>query len=424
MSPQLPPNHELHSWKDIAAYLNVSVRTAQKWERERGLPVTRLPGSRSRVVLSLADLEKWVASTKPAEAATEAELEPLPAVAVTVPVRSRARIWWATGLAIVVLCAAAASAWFWMIPNVPAAFRFERNKLIVQNEDGRELWRAVYPYDVLGKHSMVWFGDLDGDGKVETLVAASSGGRVTESEPLICYSQTGQERWRAVPTRRVVSGAGQEFLPPFLINAFAVFGDSNNRRIALLSQHDMEYASQVAVLSAQGKLLREYWHSGGMTSVAVAKLGGRLSLIIGGIANGYHAADLVVLDPQTLGGASREENSDYQLQGFGTPVERARILFPRACMNKLAEPYNGVSRVEVRGQTIIAEVTQSWIEEQLGPPVIAYAFDQRLQLESVSAYDNFVVHHLRLQNQGLLDHAYDGRELVPLRDVRFLTPFK
>jgi hypothetical protein len=51
---------ELRSWKEIAAHFgDVSVRTVQKWEKERGLPVRRLPGKRGRVVISLADLERW-----------------------------------------------------------------------------------------------------------------------------------------------------------------------------------------------------------------------------------------------------------------------------------------------------------------------------------------------------------------------------
>lgn len=50
---------ELASWKEIAHHLGVNVRTAQKWERERGLPVRRSAGSRSRVSADAATLETW-----------------------------------------------------------------------------------------------------------------------------------------------------------------------------------------------------------------------------------------------------------------------------------------------------------------------------------------------------------------------------
>ena len=32
----------LHGWKDIAAYVGKSVRSAQRWERELGLPTHRI----------------------------------------------------------------------------------------------------------------------------------------------------------------------------------------------------------------------------------------------------------------------------------------------------------------------------------------------------------------------------------------------
>jgi hypothetical protein len=50
---------ELTSWKQIADYLSVNVRTAQKWERDRQLPVRRLPGGRGRVAISAEAIERW-----------------------------------------------------------------------------------------------------------------------------------------------------------------------------------------------------------------------------------------------------------------------------------------------------------------------------------------------------------------------------
>ena len=49
----------LSSWKEIASHLGVGVRTAQVWERERGLPVRRLPGPRGRVYVTVDALDTW-----------------------------------------------------------------------------------------------------------------------------------------------------------------------------------------------------------------------------------------------------------------------------------------------------------------------------------------------------------------------------
>lgn len=55
-----PISGELTSWKQIAHHLGVHVRTAQRWERERGLPVKRLAGGPSRVSARVASLEVWM----------------------------------------------------------------------------------------------------------------------------------------------------------------------------------------------------------------------------------------------------------------------------------------------------------------------------------------------------------------------------
>jgi Tol biopolymer transport system component len=52
-------NDVLNSWKAIASYLEVSVRTAQLWELQRGLPVRRTPGGRGLVWADPAELEAW-----------------------------------------------------------------------------------------------------------------------------------------------------------------------------------------------------------------------------------------------------------------------------------------------------------------------------------------------------------------------------
>jgi len=52
----------LESWKEIAAYLNREVRTAMRWEKERGLPVHRVPGKRSGVYAFAVEVDAWLRS--------------------------------------------------------------------------------------------------------------------------------------------------------------------------------------------------------------------------------------------------------------------------------------------------------------------------------------------------------------------------
>jgi phage terminase Nu1 subunit (DNA packaging protein) len=55
----LPEPRELNSWKEIAQYLSVNIRTAQKWERERGLPVHRVLSGKGPVRSDTKSLNTW-----------------------------------------------------------------------------------------------------------------------------------------------------------------------------------------------------------------------------------------------------------------------------------------------------------------------------------------------------------------------------
>ncbi len=50
----------LDSWKEIAEYLGRDVRTAIRWEKERGLPVHRVPGEKGGVFALQEEIEAWL----------------------------------------------------------------------------------------------------------------------------------------------------------------------------------------------------------------------------------------------------------------------------------------------------------------------------------------------------------------------------
>ncbi len=65
----------LDSWKEIGAFFGRDERTVKRWERERGLPVHRVPGSgRGRVYAYSHELKEWLRGAG-AEALESAELE-------------------------------------------------------------------------------------------------------------------------------------------------------------------------------------------------------------------------------------------------------------------------------------------------------------------------------------------------------------
>lgn len=58
-----PPNQRLDSWKSIAEYFCRDVRTVIRWEKERGLPIHRVPGGKKHSVFAFTRaLDAWMMS--------------------------------------------------------------------------------------------------------------------------------------------------------------------------------------------------------------------------------------------------------------------------------------------------------------------------------------------------------------------------
>jgi tetratricopeptide (TPR) repeat protein len=71
-------NRRIDSWKEIAAFFGRDERTVKRWEKERGLPVHRLPGERGGVFAWSSELTGWLNS-----AAANGKVDDPPSVAPT-----------------------------------------------------------------------------------------------------------------------------------------------------------------------------------------------------------------------------------------------------------------------------------------------------------------------------------------------------
>lgn len=418
----------LLSWKEIAKHLGVSVRTAQLWERERGLPVRRMPGEKSRVIAYPDEIDRWLRTTSlPAQ--QPAPPARFPGVAAgPLKVWSKSAVKAAAWFSVVLL----ATAGYLLLSTrkgPPANFRHEGRTLIVSDEQGRELWRRVFPEafhpratpEEILHFKRAWFVDLDGDGHVELLYAYSPVTQEAQGDTLFCFSDRGDEKWRFIPGRTL--STKQATFPriyrlarllPLSLRA------DGSRNLAVVSFHIPRYPTQVAVLSPQGKLLGEYYHSGHVGHIELADLDGdsKPELVLAGISNGYGAATLLVLDPESLSGASAEENPDYQLLGLPIGREKARLLLPRTCINRKYLPYGVPGFLGITGDTIRVQVSEK--VDSPGDPTVHYIFDRRLNLKEVIMSDGLKILHREMEAAGQLDHALSEAEVAALRNIRYL----
>lgn len=86
-SPDNETRKRLETWKEIAEFLRCDVKTAQRREKERGLPVYRLPGMGRTGVFAYEDeVLRWMHSAAQVAAPGEAGAKPAPS-------RRRALLW-------------------------------------------------------------------------------------------------------------------------------------------------------------------------------------------------------------------------------------------------------------------------------------------------------------------------------------------
>ncbi|MFL6427712.1 MAG: hypothetical protein ACJ71S_05670, partial [Acidobacteriaceae bacterium] len=137
-----PPEDRLDSWKEIAAYLNRDVTTAQRWEKREGMPVHRhLHARMGSVQASRSELDAWArgrnlqARQENGNGAPSSDPALLPAISpiqpddAAAPPRTRWRFALLVAAAAVVTLAIGASLWlqrteyFWRSPITNARFQ-------------------------------------------------------------------------------------------------------------------------------------------------------------------------------------------------------------------------------------------------------------------------------------------------------------
>jgi len=91
-------NRRLSSWKDIAEYLGRDVRTVIRWEKEKSLPVRRIPGKRTAVFAHSEEIDSWMLSggtslTSNGQPGGDSDLVSSHAPSLTAPRSTPAKSW-------------------------------------------------------------------------------------------------------------------------------------------------------------------------------------------------------------------------------------------------------------------------------------------------------------------------------------------
>lgn len=385
MLPQkLESVRELTSWKEIADYLEVSVRTAQRYEREFGLPVRRLEGEKGRAVVArVDDLEAWKrrAQTPPKWWASVRFLQRY-ALAVTT-------------LAVGLLVYAGWDLVVRLRKGPPHYFHWVGSTLVVADNRGGTVWRKTFEEPPLTPGVRPFANqvhrDLDGDGEVESLVPHVTASRDSKGSFLYCFSSKGEELWRLQP-KREVSDQQVTHSNVYVLRDFAAFPSPERDGTwwtAAAFAHHYEYPSVLVVVDGHGKLRGEYWHSGHLDEILATDLDqdGVQEILLSGVSHSNQRACIVVFDPRRVAGAEvMPAGHVRQLRGFAPGTEKATVFFGRSRLSAKHERFNYAHHIgmpaESKDRSFQVSVNE-FLAEEMG--YLIYTIRPDLTLGSVSA---------------------------------------
>ncbi len=392
----------LDSWKEIASHLGRDVRTVIRWERNRGLPVYRVPGGKlSRVFAYPGELDQWLAAGGVESEAGQA--------AATAPRSARSSRRWIVAAAIAGVAAAGVIGWGLMRAAVPLReLRVVGNDLRAVDAAGRTRWTHSLGSSELEAPEALWthVGDADGDGQQEIFAAmelrhptlSQHAGALTSFSP-----DDGRARWSVTASDRLRFGDGV-YGPPWAASGLTVYRTPTGARVAWALHHFTWWPGLLMTLDADGRRLGSFVNSGWIRATAPSRDG--RPLLMTGIANSQQAYVFAVLDAANPSGHSPEPPGS-RMECLDCPAggPLQYVVFPRTDVSH-QQPFPGP------GPTLMTFDDGSvhvHALESSGPNIAAmiYEFAPDLTLRGARFSDSFWEWHRRLEADGKIRHSSD-----------------
>lgn len=370
--------NRLHTWKEIAAFLNASVRAVQMWEREEGLPIQRPPNAHGRVAADPEELRRWLARRE----------RPVPWWQSH---RVRLAAWWAVPVLLLAILAHDLTEHHGLFRVAePVSLTVQGRFLSALDDQQREIWRLrfddalderAYRAPLTGEGQRSVLEDINGDGRREVLFveAPMSFGA---SHRLHHIDLRGRLIWSYPPSPS--PGVA-------LITILRVIPVSPPSCVILVHYcRPPDHAGSTLLLSPDGQVLDRHEHGGHIDQIAIS----------GGIV--------------MLGGeCARNESAEIHrfrlasANGSHGLIRDGEILFPRSCLNRLFGRPNRVSGISVLPDgylVIVSEFTDDVHYE------IFHELNRDLTPRRCWASDAFRTLHRRLEMERHLRHPFTPGE--------------
>jgi len=350
----------LSGWKEIAAHLRRSVRAAQRWEHELGLPVKRVKTVAGQVVFaSCTDLDAWLAQqqsvihAEPVDAADSVEVDldldvdtpvvhpsPAPAAVAQPERRSRGPLVATVAVAAIGIVAFGAWAW-WPRTAAPSVHSVSVVGKVLQARglDGRVLWQHELEADAIGLSLANFEGapsfegvDLDDDGRTEWLVPVRFSDirrGLSRSDAVAAFSDQGELRWMAtVPSEFTLMCGGAAVQGPWQLGGMSVHKGPGPKKTWIAFHHPVRWPAFAVEVTPDGAVTHRYVQSGWIKGIIERDTPSGPQIEIAGVLNDRERASLVSIDPAAPFSALEPVSPEFACD---TPEARQplrAVLFP------------------------------------------------------------------------------------------------
>jgi hypothetical protein len=389
----------LTTWKEIASYLDVTIKTCKRWEEDRNLPVYRFKQSlKSRVYAYEQELDDWHKNQGISQNSKRRKIKK--------KLFDRKKIFYAL-IFPVALCLVLT---FLIIlrKNVePNSFFIQDGKLIVNNRSGRFLWdydpqksnlcdyedyKLHYDHKIKNLDEENYFSDwnfplikikdINADGHNEVLFSVQTDD--DSGENLICLDYHGHELWTFEPGREIKFGE-KIFSNDYSIKGFDTvdFEQDGEFEIVIFSNHNDDFPTQVTVFNSKGRQIGEYMNAGRIMDYITHDLNGDgiKELILGGMNNEYTMGCVIVFDSRNIHGISPQLEKKYLNTGLEEGTQLHYLLLPRTDVDKQKIFREKIVDVKLRTNKKIRALAQM--------SGIYFEFDFDLQNPVVTISDKF-----------------------------------
>lgn len=404
----------LASWKEIAAYLRREVRTVIRWEKERGLPVHRVPGGQGGVFAYADELDKWATGQTASDSGKDTPKEgtpPSPEAAQLSAASSRRRIVLLSAAAVMALAAIAtvAMAGGWSRAEISGVVVRDR-AIDAIDADGEVRWTHALTGRALHlprRQSQVM--DLTGDGRADVVVTVPLQQTPDAAQRGLLYAlgAGGALLWEREIDARLTFGAG-DFDAPWQPDDLLAFQNGGEPFVAWAVHHHTWWPSMLAVFDARGTRIGAYVQSGWIR-MARATADGR-HLVTGGFSNARRGAAFAILDARRPDGSSPETpGSAFECRNCpaGRPLRYIVIEWSDVASALPPDQRDvAISNFTTAGGIELRAIQRANVD-------LIVELSPSFEIVRREVSDAFWEWHARLRQTGTLDH---DRESCPFRD--------